>query len=100
MMAALPPYSEERFPRAVLVLMRRKPCTFRQLAEATGLSAGYVHHLTNNKRPVPENEVIERFAEALGVQPDYFIEYRHRLVLEALANDPDKMNDLYRDLCI
>ena len=57
----------------------------RGLAAKTGLSAGYLNHLVHGNRPVPSNEVLERLATALEVDPDHFLEYRLRVITEQLA---------------
>ena len=66
------------------------------LADATGLSAGYLNHLVHGNRPVPSNEVIERLAKALGVEPEHFREYRLRAVAERLEQMPDLADRLYK----
>ena len=47
--------------------------TYRGLRRKTGLSAGYLNHLVHGNRPVPSNDVIERLADALGVEPAHFL---------------------------
>jgi transcriptional regulator with XRE-family HTH domain len=74
---------DESFSRALKQLMRRRGKTFRELAEATDLSAGYLNHLVHGNRPVPAADVVERIAGALGIEPTYFREYRLNRVHEA-----------------
>ena len=38
----------------------------------------------HGNRPVPSNDVIERLATALGVEPEHFREYRLRVITERL----------------
>jgi hypothetical protein len=47
---------------------------------------------------VPSNEVIERLARALGVEPEHFREYRLRVITERLEAMPDLVDRLYRRL--
>jgi transcriptional regulator with XRE-family HTH domain len=86
------------FGTAVGRLMQDQGISYRQLAAQTGLSGGYLNHLVHGSRPVPGNEVIERIAAAFEIEPDVFRDYRMRVVWEALADRPDLIDALYRDL--
>ena len=55
--------------------MDERQLSYRQLAYKTKLSAGYLNHLTKGTRPVPADPVIAVIAEALRVEPDFFLEY-------------------------
>jgi transcriptional regulator with XRE-family HTH domain len=72
--------------------------TYRGLAARTGLSAGYLNHIVHGNRPVPSNEVIAALAEALGVEPEHFREYRIRVITRRLEELPDLVDRLYRRL--
>ncbi len=72
--------------------------TYRELAARTGLSAGYLNHLVHGNRPVPSNEVVQTLAEALGVEPEHFREYRLRVITHRLEEMPDMIDRLYRRL--
>ena len=72
--------------------------TYRALADKTRLSAGYLNHLVHGNRPVPSNDVVEKLAEALGVEPEHFREYRLRVITERLEAMPDMIDRLYRRL--
>ena len=63
---------------------RRKRCT----------SPEYVH----GNRPVPSNEVVETLADALDVDPEFFREYRVRVITEKLEAMPDLVDRLYKRL--
>ena len=78
--------------------MSEQDVTYRQLAAASGLSAGYLNHMVHGNRPVPANEVIARLAAALGVEPEHFREYRIRVITERLEEMPDLVDRLYRRL--
>ena len=65
-------FSEEPFGPTVERLMGSTGVTYRGLAEKTGLSAGYLNHLVHGTRPVPSNDVVERLASSLGVEPEHF----------------------------
>jgi transcriptional regulator with XRE-family HTH domain len=78
--------------------MEQRGATYRGLAAATGLSAGYLNHLVHGNRPVPTNAVIGRLAAALEVQPEHFRELRLRRVQEQLAVHPELIDRLYKQL--
>jgi transcriptional regulator with XRE-family HTH domain len=74
--------------------------TYRGLAAKTGLSAGYLNHLVHGNRPVPSNDVVERLAAALNVEPEHFREYRLRTITARLETMPDLVDRLYRRLAV
>ena len=89
-------FSEEPFGATVQRLMAETGVTYRGLADKTGLSAGYLNHLVHGNRPVPSNDVVETLAEALGVEPAHFREYRLRVITEKLEQMPEMIDRLYR----
>jgi transcriptional regulator with XRE-family HTH domain len=91
-------FSEEPFGPTVQRLMGETGVTYRGLAEKTDLSAGYLNHLVHGNRPVPSNDVVETLAEALGVEPEHFREYRLRVITERLEQMPELIDRLYRRL--
>ncbi len=91
-------YASEPFGPAVERLMNETGLTYRGLAAKTSLSAGYLNHLVHGNRPVPSNDVIETLADALGVGPEYFREYRVRVITERLEELPELVDRLYRRL--
>ena len=78
--------------------MTERGVTYRGLAEQTGLSAGYLNHLVHGNHPVPSNEVVKTLADALGVEPEHFREYRLRTITERLEQMPELIDRLYRRL--
>ncbi len=91
-------FSEEPFGPTIERLMTETGITYRGLADKTSLSAGYLNHLVHGNRPVPSNDVIERLASSLGVEPEHFREYRLRMITEKLEAMPDMIDKLYRRL--
>ena len=91
-------FSEESFGATIERLMGEEGLTYRGLAARTGLSAGYLNHLVHGNRPVPSKEVVARLAEALGVEPDYFREYRLRVIADRLEEMPALIDRLYKRL--
>jgi transcriptional regulator with XRE-family HTH domain len=91
-------FSKEPFGPTIERLMAETGVTYRGLAEKTGLSAGYLNHLVHGNRPVPANELIERLAASLGVEPEHFREYRLRVIMARLERMPELIDRLYRRL--
>jgi transcriptional regulator with XRE-family HTH domain len=91
-------FSEESFGPTIEVLMAESGVTYRELAARTGLSAGYLNHLVHGNRPVPSNDVVRTLAEALGVEPEHFREFRLRAITERLEAMPDLIDRLYKRL--
>jgi transcriptional regulator with XRE-family HTH domain len=91
-------FSEEPFGQTIERLMAENSVTYRGLADKTQLSAGYLNHLVHGNRPVPSNDVVETLAEALGVEPEHFREYRLRVITDRLEQMPELIDRLYRRL--
>jgi transcriptional regulator with XRE-family HTH domain len=91
-------FSEEPFGETVERLMTETGLTYRALASQTDLSAGYLNHLVHGNRPVPSNDVVEKLAEAFGVEPEHFREYRLRVITDRLEAMPDLIDRLYKRL--
>ena len=91
-------FSDEPFGPTIERLMGEGGLTYRGLAAKTALSAGYLNHLVHGNRPVPSNDVVERLARALDVEPEHFREYRLRVITERLEALPDMIDRLYRRL--
>ena len=91
-------FSEEPFGPTIESLMAEAGVTYRDLAARTGLSAGYLNHLVHGNRPVPSNDVVETLAHALDVDPEFFREYRLRVITEKLEAMPDLVDRLYKRL--
>jgi len=91
-------FSDEPFGPTIQRLMAEQDVTYRALADKTGLSAGYLNHLVHGNRPVPSKGVIDRLADALGVEPEHFREYRLRVITERLEQLPAMIDRLYKQL--
>ena len=93
-------YSDDEFGVTIERLMADTGLTYRGLAAKTGLSAGYLNHLVHGNRPVPSKDVVVRLADALGVEPEHFREYRLRVIADRLEEMPELVDRLYRKLAI
>src|SRR6266700_4905920 len=91
-------FSEDSFGPTIERLMGEAGLTYRSLAERTRLSAGYLNHLVHGNRPVPSDDVMRVLANALGVEPEHFREYRLRVITERLERMPDMIDRLYKRL--
>jgi transcriptional regulator with XRE-family HTH domain len=91
-------FSSEPFGPTLERLMNETGVTYRGLADTADLSAGYLNHIVHGNRPVPADDVIERIAAALGVEPEHFREYRLRRITQRLEQMPDLIDRLYRRL--
>ena len=100
LMARRRKYSEESFGATVERLMAEKALTYRGLAAETGLSAGYLNHLVHGNRPVPSEDVVNRLAAALDVEPAYFREHRLRVISNRLEEMPEMVDRLYKRLAV
>ena len=73
--------SDEPFGDALRSLMSARRLTYRQLAEVTrdldgrGMTHAHINMLANG-HDRPSTRAIELIAQACGVDPDYFAEYR------------------------
>ena len=91
-------FSSEPFGPTLERLMTETGVTYRGLADTADLSAGYLNHIVHGNRPVPADDVIERIAVALGVEPEHFREYRLRRITQRLESMPELIDRLYRRL--
>jgi transcriptional regulator with XRE-family HTH domain len=91
-------FSSEPFGPTLERLMNETGVTYRGLADTADLSAGYLNHIVHGNRPVPADDVIERIAAALGVEPEHFREYRLRRITQRLEQMPELIDRLYRRL--
>ena len=91
-------YANEPLGPAIERLMSDTGTTYRGLADKADLSAGYLNHIVHGNRPVPSNDVIERIAEALDVEPEHFREYRIRVITDKLETMPELIDRLYKRL--
>ena len=91
-------FSEDSFGPTIEKLMDETGVTYRALADKTKLSAGYLNHLVHGNRPVPSDKVVGQLANALGVEPEHFREYRLRVITQKLEAMPDLIDRLYKRL--
>lgn len=76
--------TDKPFPAALQDLMKRREVSYRGLSELTKaidrpLSHTYLNHLGTGREKKPTAGNMETVAQALGVEPTYFREYREHL---------------------
>jgi transcriptional regulator with XRE-family HTH domain len=91
-------YAKEPLTEALPALMTARKITFRDLATASGISAGYLNHIAHGNRETPNDDILGRIAAALDVEPDYFLETRIRAIAMAMEENPALVNRLYRQV--
>ena len=91
-------YSDDHFGPTIERLMAETGTTYRGLADKADLSAGYLNHIVHGNRPVPSNDVVRALAQALGVEPEHFREYRIRVITDKLEAMPELIDRLYKRL--
>ena len=90
----LPSTSSERFGDALRALMDVRGLSYRELADATqtvdgrGMTHAHINMLANG-HDKPSVRAMELIAEACGVKPDYFAEYRLAMAMREL--DPTEV---------
>jgi transcriptional regulator with XRE-family HTH domain len=91
-------FSDEPLGPTIERLMLRSGVSYRELSSRTGVSAGYLNHIVHGNRSVPADDLIEVIAGALGVDVEYFLEYRLRRVVHRLEAMHELANSLYTRL--
>jgi transcriptional regulator with XRE-family HTH domain len=94
-------YSEKEFGNALKEIRELRKYSYGQLAYKCGLSASYLSNLEKGKRKPPKLENVEKIAQGLNINPEYFKYYREELHRQLEKDDPDferKVHTLYRTL--
>jgi transcriptional regulator with XRE-family HTH domain len=85
--------TDENFYLAFKNLKEKLNLSLGQIAIKTGLSKSFLSDIMNNKVLPPKDEFIEKIAKALGVEPDYFFEYRLRRLTEFISENRDFLDE-------
>ncbi len=88
-------YTDKSFYIAFKDLKEKLNLSLGQIAIKTGLSKSFLSDIANNKVLPPKDEFIEKIARALGVEPEYFFEYRKRRLSEFCEE-----NRGFLDICL
>ena len=90
----MPRVSNDPFGEALRALMNSDGLTYRELAQRTreldgrGMTHAHINMLANG-HDRPSTRAMELIADACGVEPSYFAEYRLALAMREL--DPDEV---------
>lgn len=88
-------FTNKNFGDALKDLKDNKCWSYTQISIKTGLSAPYINDLVNKKKLPPTDENIKKIANAFGLSPEYFFEYRLRRFTEYLNQDRNYLEELY-----
>ena len=80
-------YSNKRFHQAFSDILGDKDVKLRGLAARTNLDYTYFSKLKNRKKS-PPIKTIEIIASGLGIDPEYFLEYRISRITRFLQDNP------------
>jgi transcriptional regulator with XRE-family HTH domain len=88
------PFIEE-LPR----LLHDRGMSLRALAATIGISDSHLSRvLRRADYKTPSPDLTRKVARALGLPPDYFLEFREAYVIQRIRSDPKLRNDLYARL--
>jgi transcriptional regulator with XRE-family HTH domain len=93
-------YSTDPFSTSLSRLIKESGLSLRALKANRELPFHftYIGKLAKGKRPAPDVKIIEMIAKALGVEPDYFKEYRLNKINEVLRKDSELEINIYESL--
>ncbi len=86
-------YTNEDFADALLELKEKSALSYMQIAIKSGLSDTYLVNIVKRKNLAPKDENIEKIAKALGVDPEYFFEYRLRRLVDFINENREYLNE-------
>jgi len=89
--------TQRPFAEALPELLREREMSIRQLARLTGVGNAHLSRLLRGVgyRTKPSKELARRVAQALDLEPDFFLEYREAVVVEAVRRQPQLREELY-----
>ncbi len=91
-------HSNKPFNKALKDIMNKKDVVHRNLATKTNFCFSYFCVLKKRKKH-PPIETIKKIAYGLGIEPEYFMEYRINKIVELLTDKPDLANRVFEFTC-
>jgi transcriptional regulator with XRE-family HTH domain len=86
-------YSYKKFHLALSDMLKEKNMKLRGLAARTNLNYTYFSKLKSRKT-CPPIKTLKIIASGLGIDPDYFLEYRIQMIVDFLENNPEHVDDI------
>jgi transcriptional regulator with XRE-family HTH domain len=90
---SLKKYSYKKFHLALSEILEEKNVKLRGLAARTNLNYTYFSKLKNREKS-PPIKTIKIIAYGLGIDPDYFLEYRIQRIVDFLEDNPEYVDDI------
>jgi transcriptional regulator with XRE-family HTH domain len=78
--------------------MDERGLSLRGLAGRAGVDPSHLSRVLRAKGKVPSADLAAAVAVALGLDRDYFVEYREQRVIAAIRSDPRLRESVYRRL--
>lgn len=82
-------WSTTDFGPALRAALAARGMSFRELESRSLVPVGNLHDHASGKRGAPGDDLLQRIAAGLRVEPWYFREWRERRLTEALRERPD-----------
>lgn len=89
--------TDDSFGEELRRLLEERGVSFRKFAAAVGVPQPYLSRTMSGERP-PSTKLLANAAAELGLPHDYFVEYRARVVIEAVRTDGRLRDRVYDEL--
>lgn len=77
-------------------LLEERGWSIRRLALEAGVERGYLWKVIRRRGyKTPSLRMAQSVAAALGLPPDYFPEYRERIVIDRVKRDPEARDEVF-----
>jgi transcriptional regulator with XRE-family HTH domain len=87
-------YSYKKFHLALSDILEEKNVKLRGLAARTNLNYTYFSKLKSREKG-PPIKTIRIIASGLGIDPEYFLEYRIQKIIDFLEDNPEYVDDIF-----
>lgn len=93
----MPDRTQRPFVDELPALLRERGMSLRELARQVEVTDSHLSRLLRGVgyRTRPSKELARRVAVSLGLEPDYFLEYREAVVIEAVRGNRRLREELY-----
>lgn len=90
--------TREDFGNALKDIMRKRELSYNQLSYKCGLSGQYLNQIVNRKSLPPKDENLIKIAKALEIEPEYFFEYRLRILINLLNDAREYLDPFLKEI--